>query len=560
MRRRKLITIGTAVLIAGVLLGVELGSYFSSESTAQSLKKLENAFLVINERYVDEVDTADLTESAIRGMLGDLDPHSVYITPERMAQVEDNFSGSFEGIGISFEFVQGPEETEADTVTVLSVIPGGPSEEAGLLSGDRIIAVDDSSAVGFETNDVQRTLKGPRGTKVTVTIKRPGYDDPFDVTITRDRIPLYSVDAAHMVDDETGYIKINRFARTTYGEFIDALQSLERQGMERLMLDLRDNAGGYMEMAVRISDEFLKDDQVIVSQRGRMDDANDSFVARPRGRFEDRPVIVMVDESSASASEIVAGALQDHDRGLIVGRRTFGKGLVQQQLSLNDGSALRVTISRYYTPSGRLIQTPYEGADRKEYYAAKRELHSQDASHTLQEILDQVPDSLKYVTDGGRTVVGGGGILPDVIIRPDTASALVKALLSKNLDRIFAREWLDTHGGRLHADWDGRPDAYINEFEVSDAMYSAFLDFAEAQGLTIADAPAAEDAKLTFTREEVEAERAFIETRLKASLAVRLYDYKKWYPIIHDIDETFQEAQQRWEKAEALNAAYLARN
>lgn len=560
MRRRKLITIGTVVLIAGVVLGVELGSYFSSESTAQSLKKLENAFLVINERYVDEVDTADLAESAIRGMLGDLDPHSVYITSERMSQVEDNFSGSFEGIGISFEFVQGPEDAEADTVTVLSVIPGGPSEEAGLLSGDRIIAVDDSSAIGFETNDVQRTLKGPRGTKVTVTIKRPGYEESFDVTITRDRIPLYSVDASYMVDDKTGYIKINRFARTTYGEFIDALQQLERQGMERLMLDLRDNAGGYMEMAVRISDEFLKDDQVIVSQRGRMDDANDSFVARPRGRFEDRPVIVMVDESSASASEIVAGALQDHDRGLIVGRRTFGKGLVQQQLSLSDGSALRVTISRYYTPSGRLIQTPYEGADRKEYYAAKRELYSQDASHTLSEILEQVPDSLKYTTDGGRTVVGGGGILPDVIIRPDTASAVVKALLSKNLDRTFAREWLDTHGERLHGDWDGRPDAYIRDFEVSDAMYTAFLDFAEEKGLTIVDTSPADDAKLTFTREEVEAERAFIETRLKASLAVRLYDYKKWYPIIHNIDETFQEAKQRWEKAETLNAAYLARN
>jgi carboxyl-terminal processing protease len=538
---------------------VEIGSFISSESTAQSLKKVENAFLVINERYVDEVDTANLAESAIRGMLEDLDPHSVYITSERMKQVEDNFSGSFEGIGISFEFVPGPEDTEADTVTVLSVIPGGPSEEAGLLSGDRIIAVNDSSAIGFETNDVQRTLKGPRGTEVTVTIKRPGYEKPFDVTITRDRIPLYSVDAAHMVDDETGYIKINRFARTTYGEFIEALQKLERQGMERLMLDLRDNAGGYMEMAVRISDEFLKDDQVIVSQRGRMEDANESFQARPRGRFEDKPVIVLVDESSASASEIVAGALQDHDRGLIVGRRTFGKGLVQQQLGLSDGSALRVTISRYYTPSGRLIQTPYEGADRKEYYEAKRELHNHDASHTVDEILEQVPDSLKYTTDGGRTVVGGGGILPDVIIRPDTASALVKALLSRNLDRIFARDWLDTNGDALHADWDGRPQEYIESFVVSDAMYEAFLDFAEERGLTITEAPAPDDTTLAFTRAAFDAERDFIETRLKASLAVRLYDYKKWYPIIHAIDDTFQEATEHWSEAEALNAAYLAR-
>ncbi|NBC18341.1 MAG: PDZ domain-containing protein [Bacteroidetes bacterium] len=559
MRRKKLITAGTVLLIAGMVLGVEIGSFLSSETTANSLKKVENAFLVINERYVDAVDSATLAESAINGMLDDLDPHSVYITADRMQQVEDNFSGSFEGIGISFEFISGPEDAEADTVTVLSVIPGGPSEEAGLLSGDRIIAVDDSSAIGFETNDVQRTLKGPRGTEVTVTIKRPGYPETFDVTITRDRIPLYSVDAAHMVDDETGYIKINRFARTTYGEFIDALQQLERQGMERLMLDLRDNAGGYMEMAVRISDEFLRDDQVIVTQRGRMEDANESYEARPRGRFEDKPVIVLVDESSASASEIVAGALQDHDRALIVGRRTFGKGLVQQQLSLNDGSALRVTISRYYTPSGRLIQTPYEGADRKEYYAAKRELHNNDASHTLEEILEQVPDSLKYRTDGGRTVVGGGGILPDVIIRPDTASALVKALLSRNLDRIFARNWLDANGEALHRRWDDRPQEYIRDFEVSDAMYEAFLDFAEERGLTIIDGPAPEDSSLTFSRSDVDAERTFIATRLKASLAVRLYDYKKWYPIIHGIDDTFIEATDHWSKAESLNAAYMAR-
>ena len=559
MRRKKIITLGSVLLIAGLLLGMEIGSFVSNDDTVDALKKLENAFLVINERYVEQVDTAELAESAIRGMLEDLDPHSVYITRERMQEVEEDFSGSFEGIGISFEFIKGPEG--ADTVTVLSVIPGGPSEEAGLLSGDRIIAVDDSSAVGFETNDVQRTLKGPRGTEVTVTIKRPGYPDPFDVTITRDRIPLYSVDASYMIDETTGYIKINRFARTTYGEFVDAMQALKQEGMERMVLDLRDNAGGYMEMAVRISDEFLKDDQVIVSQRGRMEDANQQYEARPRGRFEDKPVMVLVDESSASASEIVAGALQDHDRALIVGRRTFGKGLVQQQLSLNDGSALRVTISRYYTPSGRLIQTPYEGADREEYYQAKRELHSEDASHTVDEIIEQVPDSLKYTTDAGRTVVGGGGILPDIVIRSDTASAFVKALLSKNLDRIFAREWLDTHGSELHGTWEGRSEAYVRDFEVSDEMYEAFLDFAQERGLTLVESiPAGEqEEKLVFTWDEVAAERTFVETRLKASLAVRLYDYKTWYPIIHNIDQTFIEAMKQWSTAEDLNAAYIAR-
>ena len=345
MRQRKYITVGAVLLLAGVLLGLQLGSLTASDDTQEALKKLEKAFLLINERYVEEVDSAEMAESALRGMLEQLDPHSVYIDPARMRSVKEDFSGGFEGIGISFEFIEG--EDDRDTLRVLSIIPGGPSEEVGLMSGDRIIAVDGQSAIGFASEDVRRTLKGPRGTIVEVIIIRPGYDDQLEFTITRDRIPLYSVDVAYMVDEQTGFIKVNRFARTTHKEFLEALTLLKAQGMQRLMLDLRGNAGGYMEMAVRMADEFLPDDQLIVSQRGRLRDTNREFRARPRGKFEDNPVIVLVDGSSASASEIVAGALQDHDRGLIVGRQTFGKGLVQQQYDLPDGSAMRVTISHF---------------------------------------------------------------------------------------------------------------------------------------------------------------------------------------------------------------------
>jgi carboxyl-terminal processing protease len=383
------------------------------------------------------------------------------------------------------------------------------------------------------------------------------------VTITRDRIPIYSVDAAYMVDDKTGYIKVNRFARTTYGEFIKALSELQQQGMEQLMLDLRGNAGGYMEMAVRMSDEFLGDNQMIVSQRGRLAENNREFHARPKGAFETKPVIVLVDGSSASASEIVAGALQYHDRGLIVGRRTFGKGLVQQQFGLPDGSALRVTISRYYTPSGRLIQTPYENGDREAYYEIKRELRDETALLDTDEVMDAVPDSLKFKTDSGRTVIGGGGILPDYVVELDSASALLQAVFSKNLDNIFVRTWLDQEGETLRSTWGDRREAFIQDYQVDAALFDAFLAFADNQGILVVDqAPSAaeqdeDEARMVFSKAELEADRTYLETRLKGRLAVRLFDYKAWYPIMHHVDRTFNEARSLFPQAADLEAAYL---
>lgn len=559
-RYRKITTFGLIILAVGVLLGFELGAVFSNDNTFESLKKLENAFLVINERYVQDVDSSVLTESAIEGMLGELDPHSVYIDAEQMEQVQEDFNASFEGIGISFEIIEGRDGQ--DTVTVLNPLPGGPSEEAGILSGDRIVAVDDSSAIGFSSADVQRTLKGPGGTEVDVTILRPGYDDPLEFTITRDKIPLYTVDAHHMLDAQTGYIRINRFARTTYSEFMSSLQDLRDQGMERLVLDLRDNAGGFMDMAVRLADEFLTEDEVIVEARSRIDDYNQQNLAESGDQFEDGPVMVLVNQNSASASEIVAGALQDHDRALIVGRRTFGKGLVQKQFPLRDGSVLRMTISRFYTPSGRLIQTPYGEGERESYYETKVERFQRERTLTTEEIQESMPDSLRYTTEAGRTVFGGGGILPDVIVTPDSVSSMAQAVLGRSLDNDFSRQWLDQHGDSFQAEWSDRREEFVKDFRLSDADYEAFLQFLEEHNIFVvpegspelsADSSASDS---TYVSErQAAADRELFSTRIKARIGQRVYDRTVWWAVMNHVDSVLLEAMTLWNNAEALAAA-----
>jgi len=540
---RTKIVFGVLILAAGVLLGMQLESALSDDTRA-ALKKLENAFLVINERYVEEVDSGVLAENALEGMLEELDPHSVYIDAETMRRVEEDFSGGFEGIGISFEFVEGIDEQ--DTLAVLSVIPGGPSEKVGLHAGDRIVEVDLQSTIGFKTQDVQRTLKGPRGTSVDIVVVRPGYSDPINFTIVRDRIPLHAVDVAYMIDEITGFIKVNRFSGTTHREFRDAVERLKSQGMQRLMLDLRGNSGGYMEMAVQLSDEFLPDDALIVSQKGRIRDANYSFRGTTKGELENEPIIVLVNESSASASEIVAGALQDHDRGLIVGRRTFGKGLVQQQHRLPDGSAMRVTIARYYTPSGRLIQTPYEDGDREDYYISKRELQTSSALLSSQEIIENIPDSLLYETTGGRTVIGGGGILPDFIVDIDSASMFLREVFSRDLANTYARMWYDREGESLASIWGERRNDFFDSFEVQESEFQRFLDYARIRGIRMG---AGTDE---FSEEEIEADRSYLEARIKARLAVRIFDLEAFYPIMHPEDHTLQEALKLWSEAEVL--------
>ncbi len=561
MQPRRILPLVVAFAVVGLLLGFQIGTAVSGDNTFQQLKKVQDAFMLLQKHYVEEVDTGMLAESAIKGMLDELDPHSVYIGAEDMADVNEQFNASFEGIGIQFEMIEGAGKK--DTITVVSVIPGGPSEEAGLESGDRIVTIDGKPALGFSNEDVQKHLKGPRGTKVALEVLRPGFGQTMDFTITRNKIPLYTVDVAYMLDDRTGFVKINRFARTTHQEFVEAVSKLKDEGMERLVLDLRDNSGGYMDQAVKISDEFLSDGQMIVYARSRHPEFNQTFKAESGGMFEKDPVIVLVNGQSASASEIVAGALQDHDRALIVGRRTFGKGLVQRQYPLPDNSVLRMTISRYYTPVGRLIQTPYAGGNKEEYYKEKAELRLKEKEVvSVQELASQIPDSLQFRTDRGRLVFGGGGILPDYLVQPDTASPYLKAIITRRIESDSVRHWLDTHTTALQSKWGGKKDEFIRQFKVTDEMYNAFLAYGRNKNIQVSDAkkPAeageGANAPVYFTKAEVQQDRPLVEARLKAHIARRLFDASTWFPITAGVDETLQQAIGQWSSAEQLAGAY----
>lgn len=565
--KRSTLGLAAGALLLGILLGIQARDAFSGDEGFGSLRKIEEAFAYITRNYVERVDAAQLSKDAIEGMLHGLDPHSIYIDASDMKRVRENFDASFEGIGIYYEFIEGAEG--ADTLAVLMPIAGGPSEEAGLLAGDRIVAVDDTTAIGWQTAEVEKYLKGPKGTKVRVEVRRPGYERPLRFSITRDAIPLHTVVAAHMIDERTGYIKLQRFARTSHEEFLQAVRELKAQGMERLVFDLRDNAGGLMEMAIRISDEFLPSGNMVVYTQSRHPDFNRQYRARAGGTLETHPVIVLVNENSASASEIVAGAVQDHDRALVVGRRTFGKGLVQQQFALSDGSVLQMTISRYYTPAGRLIQTPYaNGEDERDYYASKLDLVRHDRELLRQggaaagegvlpaeTLLGDAPDSLRYQTSAGRTVYGGGGILPDFLVRPDTVSRALRTVIGRNLDSEFARAYLDGDGASLRARWAGQQRAFVRDYELPEEAFGAFLAFAEEHGVRVAEAPPEEDDEAeVLVRADLAEARPFIETRIKAYLARRLFDIEAFYPVVQAIDPTLQAAMGLWPQAQELAA------
>ncbi len=549
--RKWVIPIVAAVLFVS---GVQLDGYLSDRNAATALQRIEDVFMLINRRYVEKTDPNEIAQFAIDGMLTNLDPHSVFFDAEMLKGENESFDASFEGIGISFELL--PGDDGADTLSVLNVIPGGPSEEAGLQTGDRIMEVDGTSTVGFTDDDVRRNLKGPRGTEVSLRVQRPGVDQMLEFDIIRDKIPLYTLDAAYMMEGKTGYIRLNRFARTTYNEFMASLRTLKAQGMERLVLDLRGNRGGYMQMAVRISGEFLKEGQLVVSQDGYTEDSKEAFYATGNGLWEEGPVMVLVDGSSASASEIVAGAIQDHDRGLIVGQRTFGKGLVQKQYMLRDGSALRLTVARYFTPSGRLIQTDYEDGDRMDYYSSKAALKKSDGTQTAAELLVDVPDSLRFETTAGRTVIAGGGIIPDYIVPADSLSPLMRTVLGRSLENQFIRTWVDVYGASLRERWGENPDRFINGFEVDDAMLDAFRSFAADRGVQLGDDLTVDEAAASFTDLEMAEEADLLRALLKGRLATRVYDRSAWYPVWRHVDHLLLESQKLWPSAGELADLY----
>lgn len=535
-----------ALIVFGAVLGVQLNTYLSDDDLGSQASKLRRALVIIDKKYVDPLQAATVAEEGVKGMVNSLDPHSMYIPARQADDVKDNYEGSFGGIGIVFEVPQ-------DTARVISPVAGGPSEEVGVMAGDRIVKIEDSTAVGLSSTEIQDRLKGEVGTEVQMTVYRPLMEKRITFTITRAKIETRSIYSSHMVNDETGYIEINRFTMKTHDEFRKAVKKLLDKGMEQLLLDLRNNPGGVMRSSWQIANEMLGKGMTIVKTKGRDASMNRVFRAEAGGLLRDQPVIVLVNGNSASASEILTGALQDHDRAFIVGRRTFGKGLIQRQFDLGDESVLQMTVGRYYTPVGRLIQSPYERGNRKNYYQRKTSTISQATYHPAK-YKESIPDSLAYQTDHGRTVFGGGGILPDYVVKPDTTA--LTYLVRSGLDYAFARKWFTSHENRLRSTWQDRPEEFRASFEVSDEMKSSFWAFAEEKGVTITEDPdSANTDERIYAKATAKEENDFVATRVKGYLARLLYGRGVARPILNKADPIFKEAMSLWPSSRKM-AAY----
>ncbi len=481
--------------------------------------KLTTILQLIENGYVDSVNSSDIVEQTIPGILKNLDPHTAYIPARNMQEVQEEMTGNFSGIGVQFSI-------QEDTVRVIEVIANGPSSKVGIMPGDRIVTVNDSLIAGVDVknNTVLTLLRGERNTKVEVGVVRRGYDEELEFEITRDNIPLTSVDVSYMIDDNTGFIKVTRFSEQTYNEFMNEMEKIHRQGADKVIVDLRQNPGGSLASVLQLVDEFLEKGEDILYTEG-VNQPRKTYRASGKNRWKEKEVFVLIDEFSASASEIFAGALQDNDRGLVIGRRSFGKGLVQEQIPLMDGSALRLTVARFYTPSGRSIQKPYEnGVD--EYY---QDLHTR-FSHNEQLYADSIQfnDSLKYQTKAGRTVYGGGGIMPDVFVPMDTTgnSEYFEQLFRKGLIYTFAYNYADSHREKLSAFNTALEfESYLDEQNI----LNEFVQYAEQN-------------EVARDTEGLQTSRELIHTQLKAYIARNIIGEEGYFPIISRIDNTLQKA------------------
>ncbi|MEA1897080.1 MAG: S41 family peptidase [Bacteroidota bacterium] len=511
----------SVILVAGIYFGIHLERAKVSGYNPQyfQITKLNGILNFVEAEYVDSVDLKNLEEAAIPAMLSQLDPHSIYIPALDVARVNEPLEGNFEGIGVSFNM---PD----DTIVIISVIPRGPSEKVGILAGDRIVKIEDEIVAGLNINsdDIVKKLKGPRGTKVIIGVKRKSVDEILYFTITRDKIPLYSVDVSYMANDSTGFIKISKFARTTYNEFMDALEDLKSKGMTQLILDLRGNSGGYLDAATNIANQFLPEGALIVYTEGRAH-GRENTLTNGAGKFQKGKILILINEWSASASEIIAGAIQDNDRGIIMGRRSFGKGLVQEPLVLNDGSMIRLTIARYYTPTGRCIQKSYSNGN-DDYY---QDLHSRYINGEFMEADSiQFADSLKFVTPGGKVVYGGGGIMPDVFVSIDTIGITnyFRQVRNKGLMYRFAFEYVDKNRDKLIEYTNAE---IIEAFLDSQNLLSSFVDYASENGVP-------------KNAQDLLESKHIIHTEIKAYIARNMIDNKGFYPIWNNIDYTFNQA------------------
>lgn len=503
------------LVILGIFVGMQIQNAVSDDKVTSQVRKFNDALEVTSRYYVDEVDSQKLTEDAIKGMLEGLDPHSVYISAEQLKRVNEDFQGSFEGIGVEFDIIN-------DTLTIVSPISGGPSEKLGIMAGDKIVKIDGINAVKIARDDVPKKLKGPKGTKVNVTVQRAGISDPLEFEITRDKIPIYSVDASFMYDNEIGYVKVSRFAGTTYDEFMKAMGDLKSQGMTKVVLDLRGDPGGFLDQAFKIAEEFIPKGQKIVYTKSRIRDFNEEYISEG-GKYTDIPLVILVNGGSASASEIVSGAIQDWDRGLIVGETTFGKGLVQRQFDLPDGSAFRVTTARYYTPTGRLIQKPYEGSN----YLDKT---NTDVEGSNFDHLNDSKDSAKpeFKTFGGRTVYGGGGITPDFVIKLDTLTNYSVQLRRLNLFYIFSERYMANNRNNIENTYK-TPLEFRDGFSINDEMLSELKNMAA-------------EKNVVFNEDEYNKDLDFIKTSIKFQIARDLWGNDGSYLVWVNNDEQFLKA------------------
>ena len=509
-------------IVIGILLGNSFskiqGSGFTGFSASKS-NKLSAIVDLISNSYVDSVSTSELVENVIPEVLKNLDPHSTYIPVSDMQEVVEEMQGNFGGIGVHFSVYN-------DTVQVIDVVSGGPSNQLGILPGDRIVTVNDSLIAGVkvENQTVLNLLRGEKGTKVNVGVKRKGIPDLIDYEITRGDIPIYSVDVSYMINATTGYVKVSRFAEQTYNEFMDAKNEFNDAGVEKVIVDLRSNPGGYLMAVIRMVNEFLHEGELIVYTEGNSQ-ARKTYTASNRGTCQDKTVIVLIDEYSASASEIFAGAIQDNDRGIVVGRRSFGKGLVQEQIPFNDGSALRLTVARYYTPSGRSIQKPYNNGN-DQYF---RDIMTRINRGEFQ-VADSIEfaDSLKYKTKAGRTVYGGGGIMPDYFVPADTAgySEYYAKVVQKALVYHFAFEFADKNRKHLNQ---LKTAVDFEKFLKDKNILKDFIKYASSKGIQ-------ED------KQDLKVSGKIIETQLKAYIARNIIGEEGFYPIIQKIDHTLKQA------------------
>lgn len=509
------LAIATGIFIGGKMNFLDNSDrLFTSNSKKDKLNRLID---YIDYEYVDDVNTDSIVDVTVNGILDNLDPHSTYIPQSELERVTDNMKGDFVGIGVSFY-------TYKDTVAVIRPIKGGPSDRAGIRGGDRIVVANGDSIFGkkWTNEDIIKKLKGEANSKIQLKVYRRGEKDLLNFTVKRSHIPINSVDAAYMLTDKLGYIKINRFAESTYKEFKKALDGLQDQGATELALDLRDNPGGFLGIAEQIVDEFLEDDKLILFTKNKAGTIEKSFATR-RGDFEEGQVYIMINENSASASEIVAGALQDNDKGIIVGRRSYGKGLVQREMSLGDGSAVRLTVARYYTPTGRSIQRPYDSGNNEAYYNDYYKRLNNGEFDDADMI--EIADSLKYVTPKGKVVYGGGGIIPDIFVPLNTSvqNETLNYIQRSGYVSNFVFEELD----KDRKVYDGvTAKDFLDNFEVSDDVVLKFQDFLNLK----------ERSNVTFVAYHDQMKRM-----IKSALAEQLFDSNIAERILNDADVMIEE-------------------